>query len=166
MRPDGNRASVADFSDPLAASALLRHRSVHDHWLSERVRWTDTDQVGHVNNLSISNYCELGRVSFLEPYLAPGVALRAPFLIVRMNTSFLGEVHWPAFVDVGTRVPEIRGSSVRLADGVFLAERCVATADSILVHIDEATRKAKSIPDEVRRYLGEHLTRRGVPEND
>lgn len=74
-----------EFDDPRALSALLAHRGAHRFWLSERVRWTDTDQVGHVNNLSISNYCEIGRVNFLMPFLAPSASVRALFQIGRAH---------------------------------------------------------------------------------
>lgn len=142
-----------DFADPVALSEVLRDRARHRYWVSERVRWSDTDQVGHVNNLSITNYCEIGRVSFLQPWLMPDAPVRALFLIVRMTTNFLGEVHWPATVDVGTGVLEIGRSSVRVVHAVFDGERCVATADSVLVHIDEATRASQPIPTMVLDYL-------------
>lgn len=145
-----------EFADPMALSSLLAHRAAHRFWISERVRWTDTDQVGHVNNLSISNYCEIGRVNFLMPWLVPEAPVRALFLIVRMTTSFLGEVHWPSTVDVGTSVLEIGRSSARVVHAVFDGERCVATADSVLVHIDESSRASQPIPAMVLNYLEQH----------
>jgi len=146
----------AEFADPVSLSGLLRHRSVHGFWVSERVRWNDTDLVGHVNNLSITNYCEIGRVNFLQPWLLPGAPERALFLIVRMTTNFLGEVHWPGVVDVGTSVLEVGRSSVRVVHAVFDGERCVATADSVLVHIDEASRASHPIPEAVLDYFSQY----------
>lgn len=148
---------MVDIADPLALSEVLSRRSVHKRWLSERVRWSDTDQVGHVNNLSITNYCEIGRTELLQPFLEPGASPRALFLVVRMSTNFHGEVHWPATVDVGSSVLTLGTSSCRVVHGAFVGERCVATADSVLVHIDEVARVSQPMPDTVREYLSGYV---------
>lgn len=144
---------MIETADPIAFSRFLSRREIHKYWLSERVRWSDTDHLGHVNNLSITNYCEIGRTALLQPFLEPGAPLRALFLVARMATNFHGEVHWPATVDVGTSILEFGSSSCRIIHGVFLGDRCVATADSVIVHIDETARTSKVIPAEVRNYL-------------
>ncbi len=146
-----------DTTDPVAFGRFLGRRAIHRHWLSERVRWSDTDHLGHVNNLSITNYCEIGRTAMLQPFLEPGAPLRALFLVARMATNFHGEVHWPATVDVGTSILEFGTSSCRIVHGVFVGERCVATADSVIVHIDEAARTPQPVPETVRARLSAYL---------
>ena len=49
---------------------ILTQRSTYSYWLTENIRWSDTDLVGHVNNLSFSTYYETGRTQFLRPFVA------------------------------------------------------------------------------------------------
>lgn len=74
-----------------------------------------------------------------------------------MTANFLGEVHWPATVDVGTSVLALGTGSRRVVHGVFVGERCVATGDSVLVHIDELARVSRPMPGAVREYLSAYL---------
>lgn len=132
---------------------ILTQRSTYSYWLTENIRWSDTDLVGHVNNLSFSTYYETGRTQFLRPFVARGVEQRVLLLLAQMNVSFLGEAHWPGEVDIGTGMLEVGRSSCRMGQGLFLGDQCISTAESVMVMIDETTRKPKEIPDWVREYL-------------
>ena len=76
-------------------------------WVRERVRYSDTDMQGHVNNLAYLAYAETGRSLLLStgPVAATlaasgGGAPRAPFLLARVEVDFLGETRWPGAVDI------------------------------------------------------------------
>jgi len=138
---------------PLPRDRRLTQRAFFKHWLTERVRWSDTDLVGHVNNLSFATYCESGRTEFLRELIRRDADSRVLLLLAQSNVCFFGEVHWPAQVDVGTCILDIGESSCRMGHGLFYNERCVGTADALLVHIDETSRKAQAIPAAVREHL-------------
>jgi acyl-CoA thioester hydrolase len=142
---------------PLPRDPRLTQRAFFTYWLTERVRWSDTDQVGHVNNLAFSTYFESGRTEFLRDLVSRGVDSRVLLLMAQMNVCFLGEVHWPSNVEVGTCVLDVGSSSCRIGHGLFLGDQCVGTADSVLVMIDEATRKPREIPPHVRQHLNGFL---------
>lgn len=131
----------------------LTQRSFFTYWLTERVRWSDTDLVGHVNNLSFSAYFETGRTEFMRPVIDRNKESSLLFVLAQMNTCFLGEVNWPSEVEVGTCMLEIGRSSCRMGQGLFLGEQCVGTADTLLVMIDETTRMPHEIPAYVRQHL-------------
>jgi acyl-CoA thioester hydrolase len=132
----------------------LPDRSAYPHWIRERIRWSDTDMLGHVNNLAIAAYCESGRTEFLRSLLAPAAGPRSLLLLAHLSTSFLGELHWPGEVEVGTGVLEIGRSSCRMGQAVFAGKRCVSRSESVLVLIDEATRRPRAIDDALLRILG------------
>ncbi|GAC1619828.1 MAG: thioesterase family protein [Nevskia sp.] len=132
---------------------LPRLRAAFPHWMQEQVRWSDTDLVGHVNNLSISTYFETGRTHFLLPVLSKKLPEPSLLLIASMTVNFLGEVHWPATVDIGSGLLGLGRSSCRMAQAVFDGERCVATADTTLVLIDEGSRRSRAIPEAMRRWF-------------
>lgn len=138
---------------PQSRNDSLRRRSIYAHWMQERVRWSDTDLVGHVNNLSFSAYFESGRTHFLRPVLAGGAHPPMMLLVAQMTVNFLGEVHWPADIDVGTGVLAVGRTSCRVGQALFDGDRCVSSAESVLVLIDEASRKPRQIPECLRSWL-------------
>ncbi len=142
---------------PLPRDPRLTQRDFFTHWLTERVRWSDTDMVGHVNNLSFSTYFETGRTEFLRPLIHRDAESRVLLLMAQMNVSFFGEVHWPANVEVGTCVLHLGDSSCRLGHGLFHGDQCIASCDELLVLIDEASRKPRTLPGHVRSYLAEFI---------
>lgn len=118
----------------------------------DKLRYGDTDRQGHVNNAVFATLLETGRVELL---LAPGVP-REPgsaFVIARLVVDFRAELTWPGEVQIGTRVTRIGRSSVTLEQAVFQDGRLAATGESILVLMDETTRRSRPLPDALRDFL-------------
>jgi acyl-CoA thioester hydrolase len=121
-----NPPTLADF--PLAAQ--------------EKLRYSDTDRQGHINNAVFATMLETGRVELL--YAQDGV-LHEPdcsFVIASLHLDFLDEVHWPGLVKIGTRVEKIGRSSVTLGQAIFQDDRCVATSTSVIVQVGLESRRA------------------------
>lgn len=112
----------------------------------DKVRYADTDRQGHVNNAAFATFCETGRVEFLfnpeQPLYPPGTA----FVIARLVLDFRGEIRWPGTVEIGTRVEQIGRSSLTLKQALFQGEHLVATAETVIVLMDEKTRRSTSLP--------------------
>lgn len=53
-------------------------------------------------------------------------------------------------MDIGTRVLRIGNSSITLGQGPFVGERCIATAESVVMPVDPDTERGMMLPDEVR----------------
>lgn len=112
----------------------------------DKVRYADTDRQGHVNNASFATFCETGRVEILfnpdRPLYPPGTA----FVIARLVLDFRAEIRWPGTVDIGTRVERIGRSSFTLSQALFQAGRLVATAETVIVLMDDETRRSAPLP--------------------
>jgi acyl-CoA thioester hydrolase len=63
-------------------------------------------------------------------------------------------MHWPGTVEIGTRVEAIGRSSVTLLQGLFVADRCVAIAQSVVVLMSAMTRQSMLLPPETAAALG------------
>ena len=74
-------------------------------------------------------------------------------MIARLELDFRAELHWREVVDIGTSPLALGRSSFTLGQGLFAGPRCVATARSVLVLIDEATRRAAPLPEALRTRL-------------
>lgn len=112
----------------------------------DKVRYADTDRQGHVNNAAFATFCETGRVEFLfnpeQPLYPPGAA----FVIARLGLDLRAEVRWPGTVEIGTRVEQIGRSSLTLKQALFQGDRLVATAETVIVLMDEDTRRSTPLP--------------------
>lgn len=134
-----------------ATEASRKLRAGYARWLRETARFADTDMIGHVNNAVFSTFCESGRVDFLvRERLAPS---GTSFVIARLELDFRAEIHAFEHVDVGTRVESVGRSSFRVGQGLFVGERCVATAQSVIVLMDRETRRATVLPPDLRARL-------------
>ncbi|WP_349360572.1 thioesterase family protein [Stappia sp.] len=140
-----------DAQTPLPDDRLEAYPAVS----TDKLRYADTDAQGHVNNAVFSTFLETGRVEIFrsgEGIIAdPGCA----FVIARLELDFLKEITCPGTVEIGTRVERIGRSSMTLAQGVFQDGVQAARARSVIVQMDEATRKSRALS----RHAVAHLTR-------
>lgn len=118
-------------------------------WTTDRLRYCDTDRQGHVNNAVFATFCESGRTSLLfeegTPIAPPGFA----WVIARLVLDFRSELNWPGEVATGTAVARVGTSSITLKQGMFKDGVCAADAETVIVLMDESTRRAAQLPSEV-----------------
>lgn len=116
-------------------------------WETETIRYNDTDRQGHVNNAVFATLLETGRAPLLysqdRSILEPATA----FVIARLELDFKTELRWPGEAHIGTRVSRIGRSSVTLGQAIFQDGTCAALAVSVIVLMDETTRKSRQLPD-------------------
>lgn len=131
----------------------LKDPGFHRHWTKDVVRYADTDRQGHVNNAVFATFFESGRVAILYAPATPLAPDGGSFVIAHLSLDFLGEIRWPSEVSIGTTVLAIGRSSVTLGQGLFVDQQCVATAETVIVLTDNATRKSRPLPDHARAQL-------------
>ncbi|MGE7467957.1 acyl-CoA thioesterase [Bosea sp. NPDC003192] len=119
----------------------------------DKLRYGDTDRQGHVNNAVFSTFLETGRVELIYGQTVQLAEPGTAFVLARLELDFRAELLWPGEVEIGTRIASIGRSSVRLEQAIFQGERCVASGISVIVQMDEATRKARPFSDAVRERL-------------
>jgi acyl-CoA thioester hydrolase len=121
--------------------------------VTERVRYSDTDRQGHVNNLQFGAFLEAGRAHVLfgaGDLSAPGCF----FVIARTTIEFVGELNWPGDVTVANRVERLGTSSIGFAQALFQEDRCAALSQSVMVQVDIASRAAAPLSAHARVVLG------------
>ena len=131
----------------------LTSRATFPHWSRETVRYGDTDRQGHANNAVFATFFETGRVHLL--YEA-GKILAPPgcsFVIARLAVDFRTEMHWDETVEIGTALLRLGRSTITLGQGLFVGERCAATAESVVVMVDDTTRRSTPLTDDLRAKL-------------
>ncbi len=69
--------------------SLLRRES-YLVWVQEHVRFSDTDLMGHTNNLAFGAFAETGRCMFLREFIEKKDAEHATFLPAQIVLNLLG----------------------------------------------------------------------------
>ena len=123
----------------------------------DKLRYADTDRQGHVNNAVFATFLETGRVEILYSDERPVLAEGASFVIASLHLDFLAELRWPGRVDIGTGILNIGNSSLKLLQNLFQDGRCAASAETVIVQVDETSGKSRPLSDKARASLSEWL---------
>ncbi len=130
-----------------------RSRDSYSRIYREKIRYNDLDPLGHVTSQSFVNFFETARVLFI---LEAGQRVDDPdfgLMLIRLDTSFHGQLHFPAEIDVGTRLVRLGNSSLTTMQGIFYEGTCRANLLSVLVHVDRKQDRSAAIPDAFRQRL-------------
>ena len=126
--------------------------------ITEKIRLSDTDRQGHVNNVNFAFFLEAGRSEILHERHD----LRddgCHFVIATSTIDFLGELHWPGEVQIASGIERIGTSSVTFRQALFQRGRCVAASTSIIVQVNIARGKAEPLSPRSRELFGALLVR-------
>jgi acyl-CoA thioester hydrolase len=131
------------------------------------VRFRDVDVMGHVNNAVIFTYLEMARVEYLCHVIfaeldreAAGKAsgplspcrrlAELPVILAQIGCQFKTPIYFGQKVEVGTRVMEMRNSSIIIQQRIEADGQLAALSDSAVVHYDYQAARSVRIPDETR----------------
>jgi acyl-CoA thioester hydrolase len=128
---------------------------------TDNVRFADLDPNQHVNNAVYATYFETGRVTLVKDrsfgLIPPGLS----WMLVRLDIHFRAELRWPGTIEMGLGVAKFGRTSVTFDQVVFSEGKCVASAQSVTVLIDENARKPTPLTEEIVRNFQPWL-RRGI----
>jgi len=127
--------------------------------LSDNVRFGDLDPNQHVNNAAYATYFETGRVTLVKDrsfgLTPPGLG----WMLVRLDIHFRAELRWPGTIEMGLGVAKFGRTSLTFDQVVFSGGKCVASAQSVTVLIDESMRKPTPLTDDIIRNFQPWLKR-------
>ncbi|QUH25232.1 acyl-CoA thioesterase [Serpentinicella alkaliphila] len=137
----------------------LKNLTLNDFPLKtfDKIRYRDTDRQGHVNNAVFTTFLETGRAEFFynpkRPMSSPG----GSFVIANITLDLLAEINWPGAVDIGTAILNVGKSSIHLVQGIFYNGEIAGTAETVIVHINDETRRPQPLSEETRSILHNFL---------
>ncbi|HLZ67267.1 MAG TPA: thioesterase family protein [Aliidongia sp.] len=132
---------------------VLTDRSGFTFWHEDVLRFGDLDRQNHINNVAFASFYEGGRVRFFDSIVRPVIGWADLFALVKITIEYRQEMHFPGVVEVGTRLARLGRSSIAFEQALFNEDRCVSTAESVVVLMDATTRKSKPFPDEAAATL-------------
>jgi acyl-CoA thioester hydrolase len=119
----------------------------------DKLRYGDTDRQGHVNNAVFATFMETGRIELIHDPADPLLEAGFSFVVAKLDINYVAEILWPGTVDIGTRVMRVGRSSVTMQQAVFQAGKLCASAETVVVHFDQTTRKSQAFSDAQRARL-------------
>ena len=127
------------------------------HSTTHRLRFNDTDQLGHVNNAVFAVMLEQGRSELAREAGLPVEADAAFLVIVRLELDFLREMAWPGAVTIETEVARLGTRSFTLHQRLVSNNELCARAVTVLVVLDRVARRALPLDgpwrDSLTRWL-------------
>ena len=106
-----------------------------------------------MNNAVFATMLETGRVEVLYDPNKLLLSENCSFVIVNLSLDFLAEINWPGRVEIGTRVAKIGRSSATFEQAIFQEGKCVATAKTVVVQMNEETRSSHPLREITVEFL-------------
>lgn len=119
----------------------------------DKIRYSDTDRQGHVNNANFAVYSETGRVEFLYNPDNPLYDEGCSFVIASNKIDLLNEITWPGTVEIGTGISRIGSSSISIEQGLYQNNILVAKTETIIVQVNNQTKKSQKLSDKNKEKL-------------
>lgn len=123
----------------------------------DKIRYSDTDAQGHVNNANFSSFLETGRVEILYNHHLKIIDPNASFVIANLQIDFIREIMWPGQVDIGTGIVKVGKSSITIRQSLFQNEVCVANSTSVIVQVDNQNGKSLQLSKEAHDALSPYI---------
>ena len=126
------------------------------------VRFRDIDAMGHVNNAVFFTYLETARVEYIRNVVLQTRSRdlsEAGVILAEISCRFKAPIFYGQKVKVGTRVAEMRNSSILIDQHIEADGQLAAAAKAVVVHYDYQTGKSLRIPDEMRARVEAFETR-------
>lgn len=124
-------------------------RDFYKHWTEVKLRYSDTDRQGHVNNVIFCTMYESGRCEFLFDSSESIAGEQFAFVIVKLNLDFLAEMNYPGTVQIGSRITARGNSSFTVSQALFQNDRCCSTAESVIVLTDKESKRSCPLTETV-----------------
>ncbi|WP_054956330.1 acyl-CoA thioesterase [Paenibacillus dakarensis] len=120
-----------------------------------KIRYCETDMLGHVNNVSYFMYFEQGRIEYFENLgLTEELFSEEKVSIVaNLECQYLAQMYLKDPLVLHVRVAEIGRSSMDVQYAIMVEDQLKAAGRGTIVLIDTKSGKSTPIPDFVRNKI-------------
>ncbi len=132
---------------------LIYTLSDFPHRTYDKIRYGDTDRQGHINNAMFVRFYETSRAEVLYDSNNLIHDDEGSFVIANLTVDFLKEIHWPGHVEIGLKVTRLGNSSITFLQALFQNNELVSTSTSVIVHVNNQTKKSAPLNEHARHYL-------------
>lgn len=120
-----------------------------------KVRFYETDALGHVNNTVIPAWIETGRIPVFELFASQGNPYEISLIVANLNVDFLRPVYFGFPVTINTYIARIGNSSFVIGSEIWQKDELCAKGTSTLVNYDYKNERSTPIADDIKAKLKE-----------
>lgn len=121
-----------------------------------KVRFYETDALGHVNNTVIPAWFELGRLPVFDLFTEQGDPYKVGLIVANLNVDFVRPVYFGHTVTLKTYITRIGNSSFDIGSEVWQQGKLCAKGTTILVNYDYKQEQSVAIMPSIRDKLKAH----------
>ncbi|MBM3160479.1 MAG: acyl-CoA thioesterase [Bacteroidetes bacterium] len=125
-----------------------------------QVRFADIDAMGHVNNAVYFSYFETARINYFKQILGDDWDWQIDgVLLVRNEIDYILPISLHDSPEITIEIENIGAKSFTLCYKVFVKNKLMTAAKSVLVSYDNVNGQTKLVPEKMKQKLIKHLLR-------
>ena len=122
-----------------------------------QIRFADVDMLGHVNNVNLQHYFDLGKTDYFRRVLKLGIVWdQLGVITANTNTSYFAQTRMTDRIYVETRVERIGQKSLTVYQRIIEhdSEEVKAESRTVLVAFDFSQQESVPVPESWRQQIG------------
>ena len=116
--------------------------------------FSETDGVGHINNVFVPIWFEAGRREIFPCIFSPKLDfINWKLALVKVTVEYVDQLYLAEDVDVKTGIEKVGTSSFTIKEEIHQTNRICAKGQAIYVNYNFRDKKSEPISDEIRNRL-------------
>ena len=116
-------------------------------------RVSETDGVGHINNVFVPIWFEAGRREIFRIFSPNLDFVNWKLALVKVTIEYLDQLYLAENVEIRTGIEKIGNSSFTIKEEIHQTDRLCATGEAIYVNYNFNEKKSETISNEIRDKL-------------
>ena len=116
-------------------------------------RVSETDGVGHINNVFVPIWFEAGRREIFRIFSPKLDFINWKLALVKVTVEYVDQLYLAEDVDIKTGIEKIGTSSFTIKEEIHQTNRICAKGEAIYVNYNFRDKKSEPISDEIRNRL-------------
>ncbi len=124
-----------------------------------QIRFTDIDMLGHVSNIVIQQYYDIGKMGYFVDVMGmPFLWKKEAFIVVAMNNSYVQEIKAEEQIVITTKAIKVGSKSITFLQEIVNSQslEVKGRSESVLVAFDLEERKSFEIYPHWRERIEQH----------
>ena len=116
-------------------------------------RVSETDGVGHINNVFVPIWFEAGRREIFRIFSPNLDFVNWKLALVKVTVEYIDQLYLAENVEIRTGIEKIGNSSFTIKEGIYQTNRLCAKGEAIYVNYNFKEKKSEAISKEIRDKL-------------
>ena len=116
-------------------------------------RVSETDGVGHINNVFVPIWFEAGRREIFSIFSPQLDFLNWKLALVKVTVEYVDQLYLAQIVEIRTGIKKIGNSSFTIKEEIYQTDRLCAKGEAIYVNYNFKEKKSEPISNEIRDKL-------------